>query len=112
MHGQRRDHVRGGAEQHVPLGRGFAHEPEFAGLQVFQPAVHEPGRGGGGAGAEVLALDHEAAHALRAEVAEGAAAVDAAAKDDDVEVLDLRHRGSPPSSRPGRGAMKVAILDA
>ena len=101
--GQRRDQVRRGGEQHVALGGRLADQAELAGLEIFQAAMHQPRRSGGGAGREVVALDEQAAHALGAEVAEGAAAVDAAADDDDVELFDLdlhlRHRGSPPSSR-------------
>ena len=88
----------------------FAHEPEFAGLQVFSPPC--------------MSRDEAAeapAHNFFPPImrqrtpcaqGEGAATVDAAANADVFEVLDLRHRGSPPSSRPCPGARKVAILDA
>ena len=41
--GQSGDIMRRGLQQHVALGRGFADQPEFAGFQIFQAAVHQPG---------------------------------------------------------------------
>ena len=44
-------------EQDAPLAVGLEHEPEVAGLQIAQTAVHQPAGARAGPRAEVVLLD-------------------------------------------------------
>ena len=70
-------------EEMVALFHRFAHQCEFAGLQIAQAAMDQSGRRGARAGAEVALVDEERRHALCREIAKDADPVDAAAKNDD-----------------------------
>ena len=91
---QRLHEVRGGADEVFALAQGFADEAELAVLEVAEAAVDEAGGAGRRAGAEVVALDEEGLVAGELGFAGDAGAVDAAADDDDVELLvgDLGER--------------------
>ena len=78
------DVVRRVAQQQVPLEGGLRHQPKFAGLEIFDAAMDEPRRRGAGAGAEVVAIDEEAADPLQRQIAKDAGAIDATAENDDV----------------------------
>ena len=88
---QRLHIMRRGGQQHVALDQRLAHQPEFAGLQILQPAVHQPRRGRRRAGTEIAPLQQQNAQPLQGQVAERGAAVDAAPDDDHVIRRDVRH---------------------
>ena len=93
---QRPDVMRGVGKQAIPLFRAFADQTKLPRLKVFQPAMHQPRRPGRGTGAKVGALQQQAVHTLRAEIAKRATAIDATAKDQDIDVPHLSHRAAPP----------------
>ena len=82
---QRPDDVRGIAEQNRALPQGLAHEPEVAVLQVAQPAVDELGAGGRCVRGQVVLLAQQHVEAAARRVPRDAAAVDAAADDQQVD---------------------------
>ncbi len=85
--GQGAHQVGGEPQQPVALDAGFEDEAEVAVLQVAHAAVDEAGGAAGGAGGEVLALHECHAQAPQGGVASDAATGDAAADDEDIELL-------------------------
>ena len=82
--GQRPHQVRRDAEQDAPLAVGLEHQPEVAGLEVAEAAVHQPARPRAGARAEVVLLDEHRAQPAHRRVACHAGAGNAAADDEQV----------------------------
>jgi hypothetical protein len=74
-------------EEAVALDAGLEDEAEVAVLEVADAAVDEAGGAAGGATGEVLALDEGDAEATEGGISGDATAGDAAADDEDIEVL-------------------------
>jgi hypothetical protein len=81
-------------EEAVALDAGLEDEAEVAVLEVADAAVDEAGGAAGGAAGEVLALDEGDAQAAQGGISGDATAGDAAADDEDIEVL--RGEGEQP----------------
>jgi hypothetical protein len=89
-HRQRADIVRGVAQQAVALAGRLGHEAHLAVLEITEPAMRHPRRGGTGPSRDVLAVDQEAAHPLQREVPEDGSTIDAGTDDQHVEALGRR----------------------
>ena len=82
---KRHHQVRCVEHQPVALLDRFAHQGEFARLQVAQAAMDEAGGRCARAAAEITALNQHGTHALRSEIAQQTDPVDAAANDQYVD---------------------------
>ena len=100
--GQRPDQVRRDAQQDAPLAVGLEHEPEVAGLQIAEAAVHQPARARAGARAEVVLLDQHGPEPAHGRVARHAGAGDAAADDEQVGGLRRSAARAWPAPRTDR----------
>ena len=89
---QRAHEVRRQRDHQLALEQRLAHEPEVEVLQVAQAAVDELARAARGARGVVGALEQRHAVAARGRVERDAGARDAAADDDDVELLLAQRR--------------------
>ena len=76
-------------EQAIALPQGFAHQAEFAILQITQTAMEEAGGSTAGAGAEVTALGQDSRDSLQRQFSQCANADDTAADDEDLAALPL-----------------------
>jgi len=76
--------MRGGSEEAVAFGDGFADELEFGVFKVAEAPVDHTGRFGTGPRGKVVLIDEDAGDALHGEVADQARAVNAAAENEDV----------------------------
>ena len=87
----RSDEVRGDAQQALALDQRFAHQAEFEELEVSQPAVDQLGTRGRSAGGEIRLLHQRDFQSTPGGVARDARAVDAAAHDEKIDAVALRH---------------------
>ncbi len=91
---QRAHQMRGERHHQLALQQRLAHEPEVEVLQIAQAAVDELARAAGGPRGVVGALEQRDAVAARGRVEGHAGAGDAAADDDDVELVLRESRKS------------------
>jgi hypothetical protein len=90
--------VRHGTEQRLALDQRLAHEAELEVFEVAQPAVEELGRGRRGRAREVALLGQQDRQAPPGRVPRDAAAVDAAADDEEIAgIVGILVRRHPPS---------------
>ncbi len=84
---QRPHDVRRALQQHLALGKRFAHQRELVVLEITQAAVDQLGRRRRGVRREVVLLAQHDVRAAPGQVARDAATVDAAADDEHVAVM-------------------------
>ena len=94
---QRPDHVRRSRPQHFPLLQRLAHQPEFVMFEIAQAAMDELRRAGRGAGGKIVHLRKRDRIPTANRVTRDAAAIDAAADNENIESASLAHPPSPTS---------------
>src|SRR5262245_33661632 len=80
-------------QKQIAFERRLRHQPELAGLEIFQTAVNEPRWHGAGTRAEVAFVGDQAADALCAQITKQACPIDASAKYNDVDLAGLGYGG-------------------
>ncbi len=78
--------MRRGAQQHFAFAQRRTHQPEFAVLQITQPAMDQLRGCRRRAGRKIVLLDEHDPQAAAGGVAGNAGAVDAAADDGEIEI--------------------------
>ncbi len=90
---ERAHEVRGDPHQYLALGQGLADQPERVLLKIAQPAMHELRGGRRGRTGEIALLGERDAQAAAGGVARDAGAVDAAADDEEIDLILWRKLG-------------------
>ena len=74
--------MRGVNEQPISLAKGFPDQPEFAVLEISEPAVNDTRGGGTGAGAEIGFLHQKHIHIFQRQFTKQTSAINSAAHDE------------------------------
>src|SRR5215469_4833362 len=74
-------------EQVLALAQGLANQADLTEFQVAKTAMNDPGRAAGGPGGKIVLLDQQNAAATLRTLAGDGHAIDAAANDQDIEIL-------------------------
>ena len=90
-----------GAQQHLALDQGLAHEAELVVLEIAQAAVDQLAAGGRGVLGEVVLLAQQHRQAAAGGIARDAGAVDPAADDQKVDRLLRRQALLSPAGHHG-----------
>ncbi len=83
VEGEPADQMRGQSHEPVAFGKAFTDQSNLAVFQIPQAAMDQPGGPGGGAGGDVIAIDHDHACAREREFSGDGGAVDSRSEHDD-----------------------------
>ena len=78
------------SQEELPLGERFAHEPDFAVLEIAQTAMDQTCGPSRCASGKVVAFEQQHAQTTPGGVPRDCRAIDATADDGDIEIVDQR----------------------